>query len=175
MVAICAGSVSAQPLARVPIESPILTIDSEGLFENSDFGRIVLQILETRGAALSVENRTIEEELAAEEKELTDVRPTMAPEEFRVLADAFDEKVQRTRQQQDAKTRELNNALENQRVVFLNAAAPVLEQLMREANAAVVLERRSVFISSNAVDITRMAIERLNLLLEDPVISDETE
>ena len=33
---------------------------------------------------------------------------------------------------------------------------------MREAGAAVVLERRSVFIASNAVDITRVAIERLN-------------
>jgi Skp family chaperone for outer membrane proteins len=38
----------------------------------------------------------------------------------------------------------------------------VLEKLMRASGAAVILERRSVFISINAVDITDQAIERLN-------------
>jgi Skp family chaperone for outer membrane proteins len=46
--------------------------------------------------------------------------------------------------------------------VFLAAAGPVLEQMMREAGAAVILERRSVFVSANAIDITDEAIERLD-------------
>ncbi|MFK7744007.1 MAG: OmpH family outer membrane protein [Roseobacter sp.] len=165
----------AQPLLRTQIESPILTIDSESLFEESAFGQSVIATLEARGAALAAENRAIEAELATEEKELTDLRPTITPEEFRPLADAFDAKVQQTRQAQDTKTRELNAALENQRVVFLNAAIPVLEQIMREANAAVVLERRSIFISSSVVDITRLAIDRLNASLGDPDFSQGSE
>jgi len=90
----------------------------------------------------------------------------MDPVEFRGLADAFDEKIQKTRRAQDAKGRKLNTDLEERRVVFLNAAVPVLEQLMREAGAAIVLKQRTVFISSNAVDITQIAIERLDLVLD---------
>lgn len=161
-----ASPVAAQQVSRMPVESPILTIDSDRLFEDSDFGRQTLEEIERTGAALASENRKIEEELTTEEKELTDLRPTITPTEFRALADAFDEKVQETRRRQDAKSRELNSSLESRRVVFLNAAAPVLEQLMRQAGAAVVFERRSVFISSNAVDITQLAIERLNLVLD---------
>lgn len=160
-----AAQTAGQAGLRAPVESPVLTIDSDRLFEDSNFGRQTVEEIERIGAGLAAENRRIEEELTIEEKQLTELRPTMDPAAFRVLADAFDTKVQETRRRQDAKSRDLNAGLESRRVVFLNAAAPVLEQLMREAGAAVVLERRSVFISSNAVDITQLAIERLNLVL----------
>ncbi|AVL51650.1 hypothetical protein CEP88_02875 [Roseobacter denitrificans] len=163
--AVCAFSAQGQPLVRAPVESPILTIDSDMLFEDSRFGQQTIEEFEALGAALAAENRRIEDALEAEERELTELRATMTPTEFRALADAFDQKVQETRRTQEAKNRELNSELENRRVMFLNAAAPVLEQLMREAGAAVVLERRSIFISSNAVDITQIAINRLNVVL----------
>ena len=162
---ICALPAQGQPIVRAPVESPILTIDSDMLFEDSQFGRQTIEEFEALGAALAAENRRIEEALEDEEKELTQMRATMAPADFRTLADAFDQKVQDTRRRQEAKNRELNSELESRRVMFLNAAAPVLEQLMREAGAAVVLERRSIFISSNAVDITQIAINRLNVVL----------
>jgi Skp family chaperone for outer membrane proteins len=147
------------------ISSPILTIDSERVFTESQFGKRTLEEFEALGAELAAENRRIEEELSAEEKDLTAKRAQMAPADFRVLADAFDEKVQGIRQEQDGKNRELNKSLEERRIVFLNAAAPVLEQLMRDTGAAVILERRSVFLSANAIDVTRTAIERLDDVL----------
>lgn len=162
-----AASVFAQPVPRAPVQSPVLIIDPDRLFEDSLYGQKTIVEFEALGATLAAENRRIEEALSREERELTDLRPTISPVEFRTLADAFDAKVQETRLTQDAKGRDLNASLEERRVVFLNAAVPVLEQLMREAGAAVVLEQRSVFISSNAVDITQIAIERLNMVLTD--------
>jgi Skp family chaperone for outer membrane proteins len=144
------------------VQSPILTIDPERLYAESDYGQQTTREIEALGAELTAENRRIEEELTAEERALTEQRADMAPSDFRVLADAFDEKVQEIRREQDAKTRDLNRLLEERQVAFLNAAAPVLEQLMREAGAAVILERRSVFLSANAIDITQIAISRLN-------------
>lgn len=170
-----AAPVTAEQVARTPAESPILTIDSDRLFEDSAFGQQIIEEIETRGTVLSDENRRIQQELSAEEKELTDLRPTIEATEFRELADAFDAKVQETRRTQDAKSRELNADLEERRVEFLNAAAPVLEQLMREAGAAIILERRSVFVSSNSIDITQIAIERLNKALSDAADPTERE
>ena len=151
-----------QSLGRGSIVSPILTIDSERLFLESAFGQRVAKEVEAKGAELAAENRQIETDLEAEERKLTDIRATMAAEEFRALANAFDEKVQRTRAAQAAKGRALNALLEEEREVFLNAAAPVLEQLMREADAAVILERRSVFISDTGIEVTDDAIDLLN-------------
>jgi len=147
---------------QAPVQSPVLTVDSDRLYAESAFGRQTSREIEALGAILSEENRRIEEELVAEEQALTDQRASMEPADFRDLADAFDAKVQEIRRQQDAKTRELNQLLEERQVAFLNAAAPILQQLMREAGAAVILERRSIFLSANAVDITQLAINRLN-------------
>ena len=163
----------AQQLAPLGVASPILTIDSEQLFETSEYGKQTIKEFEARATELASENRKIEEELIEEERALTELRPTISAQEFRVLADAFDAKVQQTRAAQDGKSRALNSELDDRRVVFLNAAVPVLEQLMREAGAAVVLERRSVFIGSNAVDITRAAVERLDIALANDELTPE--
>ncbi len=156
------GGTLDQSLGRGSVVSPILTIDSERLFLDSAFGKRVARDVEAKGAELAAENRQIETDLEAEERQLTDMRATMAADEFRALANAFDEKVQRTRAAQAAKGRALNALLEEEREVFLNAAAPVLEQLMREADAAVILERRTVFISDTGIEVTDDAIELLN-------------
>ncbi|MGD9293274.1 MAG: OmpH family outer membrane protein [Roseobacter sp.] len=159
-------------MPKLQIESPILTIDSDRMFADSRYGQQTIRRIEALGAALAEENTRIQQDLEEEEQRLTDLRPTISPEEFRDLADAFDAKVQETRRRQEAKSRELNTSLENRRVVFLNYALPVLEQLMRETGAAVVLEQRSVFISSNLIDITQVAIERLDMVLDESDVRD---
>ncbi|MEQ6247915.1 OmpH family outer membrane protein [Sulfitobacter sp. HNIBRBA3233] len=148
-----------------PPSTPILTIDSERLFLSSDFGQRVAAEIEARGNELASENRRIEAELAAEEQELTNRRAEMTAEEFRPLADDFDARVQQTRAAQAAKSRALNSLLDREREIFLGAAGPVLQELMEDVGASVVLERRTVFISTNSSDITAAAIARINDVL----------
>jgi Skp family chaperone for outer membrane proteins len=162
-----AAQEQAAPTQRSVVQSPILTVDTDRLYSQSAFGLRVAKEIDERGAALAAENRKIEAELTEEEQDLTDKRATLTPEEFRPLADSFDEKVQSTRRAQEAKGRELSQQLEKEQIAFLNAAAPVLETLMRDAGAALILERRSVFLSTNAIDITDEAIARINAALGD--------
>lgn len=168
----CATPVIGQQAA--PIANPILTIDSERMFLNSDFGKRVAREIEQRGNELAAENRLIEAELAKAEQDLTDRRATMTAADFRPLAIAFDARVQETRRAQAAKTRALNDLLGQEREVFLGAAGPVLQALMFEVGATVVLERRTVFISTNASDITGRAIERINATLGEEAVKPPT-
>lgn len=164
------GGAELAPLQRGSVISPILTIDSDRVFNESAFGKRVAQEVEEKGAALVAENSRIQQDLETEERDLTAKRATMDPAEFRVLADAFDKKVQEIRQAQAQKGRALNELLDKERDVFLSAAAPVLERLMRDAGAAVILERRSVFVSAAAIEITDDAID----LLDDTLGAGET-
>ncbi|WP_082899358.1 OmpH family outer membrane protein [Sulfitobacter sp. EhC04] len=169
----CAAPLAAQSAAgpvaadRGSVVSPVLTIDSERVFQQSDFGQRVAAEEREKLSALESENREIEAQLETEERALTEKRAQMTPEAFRVLADAFDAKVQETRTAQDTKFRELSAQFDAERVKFQQAAAPVFEQLMREAGAAVILERRSVFASATVVEITEEAIALLNETLGD--------
>lgn len=148
-------------------QSPILTVEPDRLFTDSDFGKRASRQLEAESAVLVAENRRIEAELTAEEKALTLRRSDMDPAAFRTLADAFDTKVQATRTTQDAKTRALAQLHDVNRRLFLQTARPVLERLMRDAGAGVILDRAAVFLSANTTDITDLAIERINAVLGD--------
>ena len=172
LVTLPAPTVQAQQLG-LP-QYAILTISTDRMFAGSAFGQRVSREIEAQSAVLAAENRRIEADLRQEEQELTKQRPEMDAQAFRVLADAFDQKVQINRTAQDAKARELNLIGDTARAEFLSAARPILEGLMREAGAGVILERATVFLSANATDITELAIARINVAIGDGTVVPET-
>ncbi len=156
----------------VPL-SGVVTIQSDVFFRDSAFGKRVAGELEAEGAVLTAENRQIEGALRAEEQELAVRRSQMEPEAFRRLADAFDQKVQATRRAQEQKLREINELGDVARREFLQAADPILLAIMREAGAGAILEKSTVFRSSEATDITQLAISRIDAVLGDGSTSPE--
>ena len=89
----------------------------------------------------------------------------MEPEAFRALADAFDQKVQRIRDEQDAKQRDLQALRDEERAAFLESITPILSGVAREHGALAVLERRNVLLSADSIDITQLVIERIEAAL----------
>ncbi|MBV2360850.1 OmpH family outer membrane protein [Thalassococcus sp. CAU 1522] len=166
-LSLAAPAATAQTVSGGMVQSPILVIEFERVFEQSAFGRRVAAALESEGAEIAAENRRIEAELTEEERRLTEERASLSSEAFRALADAFDEKVQRLRREQDSKARALGARSEEEQRRFLAAAQPVLQQLMREAGAAVLVERRSVLLAADDVDITDIAISRVDAAIGD--------
>lgn len=144
------------------LRSPILTLDTERLYAESLFGQDVRIEYDRQGEALAAQNRQIEADLTAEEQSLTEARAAMEPTDFRAAADAFDAKVQQIRIEQDAKQEDLQDILTRGREQFLVLVTQDLIGLMAETGAAVILDRRSVFLSAGVVDVTDEAIERVN-------------
>jgi Skp family chaperone for outer membrane proteins len=159
-----AGAAGAQDLITVP--SPILTIDQERLFAETQLGRQSSDELEAAAEALADENRRIEEELRAEEIALTERRGMMSAEEFSALADEFDQKVQAFRASQDAKARALAEREAQARQLFFVEVGEILSEIVREEGAVVILDRRAVFLSADRIDITDEAIARINAAAE---------
>jgi len=175
LLVLAVGSVAAQqagnaprpqdfPVA-VPLDrSSILTIKQQDLFEGSEFGKASLARLEAETQAITDENRKIESGLTAEEKRLTELRPTLKPEEFRPLADAFDKKVEDIRKARDAKSRDLTRQRAQDQQAFFKMALPVLAQLMQEFGATVLLDQSTVMVSLDRIDITQEAIARVDAM-----------
>lgn len=154
-------------------EIPVLTIERERLYSETQFGLRLANEISARGRQLASENRRIEQELADEETELTSLRETLEPEPFRDLADAFDVKVTKARTEQDSKARELTQLSELAERRFLFTIAPVMERLMSEKGAGVVLDRRAVFVSADSSDVTLEAIARIDEALGEGMSLDE--
>lgn len=160
-----AGQDFTTPFSLGVPNSVLLTIHSERLFAESAFGQRVAREMEGRSAVLMAENRRIEAELRAEELDLAARRATTEPEAFRTLADAFDQKVQETRRTQEAKFLEITMARDEARREFRETSIPILERIMTETGAAAILEQSSVLLSAEAIDVTDLAISRIDAAL----------
>lgn len=161
------GPANAQDMSpRVP-QSSVVVLDRDLLFSGSLFGQRVARDIEAATAALSVENRRIETDLEREERELTDRRATMDATAFRELATEFDARVTEIRRTQDAKARAIQQQGERAQALFLERANPVLIDLARETGALVILDRRIVIASADQVDITDLALSRIDAALGD--------
>ena len=167
VAAIAQGLGPDTPLVTGEAASPILTLELDRLYAESAFGKRIEQELEAERAALVAENERITAELTAQEQRLTEQRASVDPAEFRDLADAFDEKVQRIRREQDEKARSLDGRTEEARRLFIQIARPEISAILRETGAALIVERRIVIVSADAVDITETAIERIDAAIGD--------
>lgn len=163
------GTVQAQDAATPPDALPILTLNTERLYEQSRYAQQIRAGLDADTAALNAENDRIVADLTEEERSLTQRRPTLTPDAFRREAQEFDVRVQAIRRARDAKELALQQAQVTARSDFFAAAQRVIGTLMLERGAVVVLDERSVYLSLSAGDITDAAIARVDAALLDGV------
>ena len=147
------------------LQSGILVLDTEGLFEQTLLGQRMSADLQEKREQLIARNRELEAELEAEERALTGLRSEKTPEEFRELADTFDDKVQKIRQQSENAVRALERNRERAPVIFMRTVEPVLVEIMRESRGVIVMDIRSVLLRADVIDITPLAIARINAVI----------
>lgn len=157
----------APPQVQGVPSTTVLTVDSDVMYAQSLFGLRVTQEIAAEEAVLLAENRRIQAELTAEERELTNQREGMDPKAFRAIADAFDARVVQIRNEQEQKALNIELRRQREQEAFIRAASPILTALMQEAGANVIFERRDVLLSNPAIDVTAQAIKRLNEMLGD--------
>lgn len=162
-----AGQATTGPEVQPPLRAPIVTLDRDRLFEGSMMGQALARRFEAASNDLIAENRQLEQALEQEERDLTERRKTMAAEEFRALATEFDTRVEALRQAQDVKSRSLTRQRDEDRQQFFQAAIPILGQLMSEIEAVAIVDRSAIILTFDRLDITDLAIERLDATLGD--------
>ncbi|MEO8531378.1 MAG: OmpH family outer membrane protein [Deltaproteobacteria bacterium] len=155
-------------LATLPAAAQeVLVIDQGRIFTESAFGKRVARDLEQQSRALTDENEKIAAALRAEEEQLTQDRATLPPAEFRKRADAFDQKAERIRAERASKLEALRSAQDAESGAFLAQIVPLLEKLVDERGASVLIDKRTVLITANAADITDEAIARIDAAIGD--------
>lgn len=164
--------------------SQILTIDSSRLFPETLLGQSIITSINEERRAFAIENQAIAEQFRAEELALTEQRATLPRDEFARLAEDFDRRAQAERAERDAEMAAFERRAQAQERGFLQQIQPVLGQIMADAGALVLIESGTVILRNEAIDVTDIAIARINAASEistpeegagavDPVISDQ--
>lgn len=144
------------------VTSDIVVIDTERLLTETAYGKRLQREIQSARDRLIARNERIASELEAEEQALTEQRPDTPPDRFREMADAFDAKVTRLRNEAERNSQQLERRRDRAPLQFMRVAQPVLADLLDEAEAVVMLDLRSVLLHDNVADVTDLAIMRIN-------------
>lgn len=147
--------------------SAILTLDQDALFARTKFGKALIAAVDQEAAALKAENRSIDAALEVEERSLTDRRAAMALTDFRVLADAFDNKVEALRAAQDAKSVAFIAKRDGAQQRFFQAVAPIIGDYMVAQGASAIVNKAAIVVSLGSIDITDEVIAQIDEKLGD--------
>lgn len=146
-------------------------LDQERLFRESALGQQILAQIRAAEATLEAENQALFDQLAAEERALTAARATLAPEDFRAQADAFEVRVEAIRAERAERSRTLAQQNEAAAQRFFNAALPVLVQLMNEAGIQALFKPEVMILGPDWLDITQDAITALDAALAEGALT----
>ena len=159
------GEPVGEPAAQVG--QALRTIDEERLFQQSRFGQRVAREIDAASRALEAQNDALLAELTAREAELTEKRSEMSLEEFRAAASAFDLRAESTRREQAEKRARLVQFEEAERRRFFTAVAPVLQEVLAQVGAQILIDSRAVIIGVPGMDMTPEAVAAIDEVLDD--------
>lgn len=157
------NSTIAAPDEAGPLPAaPVLTLDQDALYLSSAWGLRAQARLQAEGEIIASENDRLTELLSTEEAALTAQRATLPAADFRRLAEDFDRRATQIRRERAQAVQALNAWADADREAFFRAALPVMGEVMQDRGAVAVLDRRTVFVSLDAIDITAELITALN-------------
>jgi Skp family chaperone for outer membrane proteins len=144
-------------------ELPFLFIDQERLLTDSRAGKTILAEEDRKRDALRSEARALDRSFEAEERRLTEQRPTLPPEEFRKLSDGFDARVVQARRDQDNRAAQLAQEFDQRRRQFYAQVAPILVSLMDRYGARAIFDESSILLADQSLNITQAVIAEIDV------------
>ena len=113
--------------------------------------------------------KSTEDKIIASDKKMLDERnklieqqSVIAPEAFELNAKDYEKKLQEYQADKQNKLRKLEGVLQKARNTILEKVKPILEDISKELGVTVILEKNSVLLSANNMDITDNVIKKLN-------------
>ena len=123
--------------------------------------------------AIDIENeiKTSDEEIINEQNLLIESQAIMAPEAFETKKNEYESKVQNYNNERQAKLMKIDELIAISRNDVLNALKPILEEISNEKGITILLEKGSVMLNADKMDITDEVLKRLNKSLPNIKVS----
>ena len=148
--------------ASEDFKDKILYLNQNKVYSESIFGKNLEEIFRNESKKLKEQNRQLTQELEIEEQRLTNEREGMPPDEFKILAQSFNTRVEKVRKEQKEKSDTLKYKLEEDRKYFFNAVYPLLLEFVSKTNAIGILDSSVVIVGNSKLDVTNKVILIIN-------------
>ena len=136
-----------------------------------DLNRVLLDAKAAKKAAeeidkiaQNIESEMIisDENMIKEQNKLVEAQSIMAPEAFELKRKEYEEKVQNYNIERQQKLMSVERLIEKSRNEVLDKLKPILEEMSEKKGITVILEKGTVLLNAETMDITEEVIKILN-------------
>ena len=123
--------------------------------------------------AIEIENeiKSSDEEIIKEQNLLIESQSIMAPEAFEAKRIEYESKVQTYNSERQSKLMKIDELIAISRNDILNAIKPILEEISNEKGITIILEKTSIMLNAEKMDITNEVLKKLNKSLPNIKVS----
>jgi Skp family chaperone for outer membrane proteins len=160
---------STPPAATAPVTPTVTSptigigvIDVMRLVSESEAGKSIMTQLDARGKSLESEASTLEKSLLAEENSILAQQGKIPPAEFEAKSKAYQTKLDGVRQSLQTKQANLEKLRVNALSQLQQHIAKISANIADQKKLRVIIDRASVVIVEQNLDVTSEALKQLN-------------
>ena len=130
----------------------------------SDADAAVTATKQIEKIAIEIENeiKLSDEQIIKEQNSLIESQSVMAPEAFESKRNEYENKVQKYNNERQSKLMKIDELIAVSRNDILNAIKPILEEISDEKGITIILEKSSIMLNAEKMDITNEVLKKLN-------------
>ncbi len=137
-------------------------IDINKILAESDAAVMASKQIEEIAIEVENEIKNSDEEIIKEQNLLIESQAIMAPEAFESKRIEYEKKVQNYNSERQSKLLKIDELIAVSRNNVLNALKPILEEISNEKGITILLEKGSVMLNADKMDITDEVLKKLN-------------
>ncbi len=154
---------NAQPAATSSLG--IILVDRNAFFSESTAGQDVLRQAQDLQKQMQTELQGRADKLRIEEEQLVGQQAVLTQEAFQAKAQKLTEDRQQLQREADQRGRQLQDSVLKAQNQIWQATSPILDAILKERKAVLMIDRSAVVKGSVDLDVTAMALQRLNKTL----------
>ena len=151
-------------MANYPNTS-IGVIDLNKILSEADAAIAAAEQIEKIAIEIENEIKLSDEKIINEQNLLIESQSIMAPEAFESKRNDYESKVQTYNNERQSKLMKIDELIAVSRNDILSAIKPILEEISNEKGITIILEKTSIMLSAEKMDITNEVLKKLNKLL----------
>ena len=166
-------SISINPsllMADYPNTS-IGVIDINKILSDSDAAITAAEQIEEIAIEIENEIKLSDDEIIKEQNSLIESQSIMAPEAFESKRNEYENKVQKYNNVRQSKLMKIDELIAISRNEILSAIKPILEDVSNEKGITIILEKTSIMLNAEKMDITNEVLKKLNKSLPNIRVS----
>ena len=150
------------PLYAQYPDTNVGVVDLNYILSESDAAVDAAKQIEDIAKQIEDEIKNTDQSLIDEQNELIESQQIMAPAAFDEKRKEYENKVQNYNIKRQEKLMSVDRIVSESRSEVLNALKPILEEISNEKGITVLLEKNSVLLNAENMDITEEALKALN-------------